>query len=50
MGVSEHDTVSMVFQLVALDNGSGELHTVSSVLRQQQPLETEFLAHYLDRF
>ena len=49
--VFQHMTLfPWVFQLVALDNGSGELHTVSSVLRQQQPLETEFLAHYLERF
>ncbi|XP_076436992.1 cytoplasmic dynein 2 intermediate chain 1-like [Babylonia areolata] len=36
--------------LVALDNGTAELHTISNSLRQQQPLENDFLAHYTDRF
>ncbi|KAL8618446.1 hypothetical protein ACOMHN_049863 [Nucella lapillus] len=36
--------------LVALDNGSAELHTITSSLRQQQPLECDFLAHYTERF
>lgn len=36
--------------LIALDNGSAELHTVKTAYRQQQPLETEFLSHYMERF
>ena len=40
----------VMFQMMALDNGSAELHTVSPELRQQQPLEADFLAHYTERF
>ncbi|XP_070174778.1 cytoplasmic dynein 2 intermediate chain 1-like isoform X2 [Littorina saxatilis] len=36
--------------LFALDNGTAELHTIGSELRQQQPLEVEFLGHYMERF
>ncbi|XP_025084636.1 WD repeat-containing protein 60-like isoform X2 [Pomacea canaliculata] len=36
--------------LLCLGNGVTELHSVCAGLRQQQPLEREFLAHYQERF
>lgn len=36
--------------LLSLDNGATELHTMRPGLRQQQPLEMDFMAHYLERY
>lgn len=38
------------YMVIALDDGSTEILTVSHAMREQQPLEEEFLATYVDRY